>query len=87
MGLALKDGSKQVASIRKQGSFFLYRIEKFFELMLLPELTGGARVVQIGGGTRELYYYPKGTVQVTYVGKKVAKGMFIRFSMFFYMKA
>ena len=25
---------------------------------------GGARVLQIGGGTRDLYYYPKGTVQV-----------------------
>ena len=25
---------------------------------------GGASVLQIGGGTRDLYYYPKGTIQV-----------------------
>eukprot|EP01025_Chloroclados_australasicus_P048289 TRINITY_DN54676_c0_g1_i1.p1 TRINITY_DN54676_c0_g1~~TRINITY_DN54676_c0_g1_i1.p1 ORF type:complete len:251 (+),score=16.06 TRINITY_DN54676_c0_g1_i1:123-875(+) len=29
---------------------------------------GGARVIQIGGGTRQLFYYPKDTVQVTVVG-------------------
>jgi hypothetical protein len=25
---------------------------------------GGAKVVQLGGSTRDLYYYPKGTIQV-----------------------
>lgn len=35
---------------------------------------GGARVIQIGGGTRELYYYPKGTVQVMVVGDDIKKG-------------
>ncbi|GMH43762.1 hypothetical protein BSKO_11696 [Bryopsis sp. KO-2023] len=38
-------------------------------------IKGGARVVQIGGGTRELYYYPKGTVQVTFVGDDLNKGL------------
>eukprot|EP01024_Parvocaulis_polyphysoides_P021216 TRINITY_DN20056_c0_g1_i1.p1 TRINITY_DN20056_c0_g1~~TRINITY_DN20056_c0_g1_i1.p1 ORF type:complete len:265 (+),score=24.16 TRINITY_DN20056_c0_g1_i1:65-859(+) len=32
---------------------------------------GGARVIQIGGGTRQLYYYPKDTVLVTVVGPDV----------------
>jgi hypothetical protein len=34
----------------------------------------GARVIQLGGGTRELYYYPKDVVLVTNVGDKVNKG-------------
>jgi hypothetical protein len=32
------------------------------------------RVIQLGGGTRELYYYPKDVVLVTNVGEKVNKG-------------
>lgn len=35
----------------------------------------GARVIQLGGGTRELYYYPKDIVLVTNVGEKVNKGV------------
>jgi hypothetical protein len=35
---------------------------------------GGARVIQVGGGTRELYYYPRDVVQVTAVGECVNKG-------------
>jgi hypothetical protein len=34
----------------------------------------GVRVIQLGGGTRELYYYPKDVVLVTNVGEKVNKG-------------
>jgi hypothetical protein len=34
----------------------------------------GARVIQLGGGTRELYYYPKDVVLVVNVGEKVNKG-------------
>lgn len=36
---------------------------------------GGARVIQIGGGTRDLYYYPKDTVLVTAISPKLKKGM------------
>lgn len=31
---------------------------------------GGARVLQVGGSTRDLYYYPKGTVSVTVLLQK-----------------
>jgi hypothetical protein len=31
---------------------------------------GGARVLQVGGSTRDLYYYPKGTVSVTILLQK-----------------
>lgn len=30
--------------------------------------SGGAKVLQLGGNTKDLYYYPSGTVQVTVVG-------------------
>ena len=36
---------------------------------------GGARVIQIGGGTRDLYYYPKDTILVTAISPKLKKGM------------
>lgn len=35
----------------------------------------GATVMQLGGGTRELYYYPKDTMLVINVGENVNKGM------------
>lgn len=35
---------------------------------------GGARVIQIGGGTRDLYYYPKDTVLVTAISPNLKKG-------------
>ena len=38
-------------------------------------IVGGARVIQIGGGTRDLYYYPKDTVLVTAISPKLKKGM------------
>jgi len=34
----------------------------------------GATVIQLGGGTRELYYYPKNTMTVINVGENVNKG-------------
>jgi hypothetical protein len=34
----------------------------------------GATVIQLGGGTRELYYYPKNTMTVIIVGENVNKG-------------
>ena len=35
----------------------------------------GARVIQWGGGARQLYYYPKNTIQVTNVGESVNKSL------------
>ena len=29
---------------------------------------GGARVLQLGGTTRDIYYYPQGTVEVAVAG-------------------
>ncbi len=31
-------------------------------------------MIQLGGGTRELFYYPKDTIMVTAVGEKLNKG-------------
>ncbi|GAB4813176.1 hypothetical protein N2152v2_000222 [Parachlorella kessleri] len=36
---------------------------------------GGARVLQLGGSTRDLFYYPEGTVQVAVVGPDVKTGL------------
>ncbi|PSC74024.1 phosphatidylethanolamine N-methyltransferase [Micractinium conductrix] len=36
---------------------------------------GGARVLQLGGTTRDLYYYPAGTVQVTVGGADLKTGL------------
>jgi hypothetical protein len=36
---------------------------------------GGAVVLLSGGGTRDLYYMPKDTVKVTYVGEGLKKGL------------
>lgn len=33
----------------------------------------GAKVIQWGGGARQLYYYPKNTIQITNVGENVNK--------------
>ncbi|GLC40848.1 hypothetical protein PLESTB_000016200 [Pleodorina starrii] len=41
----------------------------------VPKGQPGPRVIQLQGGTRELYYYPKSTVQVTVVGENVNKGL------------
>lgn len=35
---------------------------------------GGARVIQVGGGSRDLYYYPKDTIAVTAISPKLKKG-------------
>lgn len=35
----------------------------------------GATVLQLGGTTRDLFYYPTGTVRVTVAGKNLAKGL------------
>lgn len=35
----------------------------------------GAKVIQWGGGARQLYYYPKNTIQVTNVGEAVNKSL------------
>lgn len=34
----------------------------------------GSKVIQLGGGTRELYYYPKDVMTVINVGEKANKG-------------
>ncbi|DBB18371.1 TPA: hypothetical protein ACH3X3_000023 [Trebouxia sp. C0006] len=36
---------------------------------------GSARVIQVGGGSRDLYYYPKDTVLVTAMSPKLKKGL------------
>ncbi|GFR49352.1 hypothetical protein Agub_g11376, partial [Astrephomene gubernaculifera] len=41
----------------------------------VPKGDPGPRVIQIQGGSRELYYYPKSTVQVTVVGEQLNKGL------------
>lgn len=33
---------------------------------------GGARVLQLGGSTRDLFYYPQGTVQVTVAARDLS---------------
>jgi hypothetical protein len=35
----------------------------------------GAKVLQLGGGTRELFYYPRETVLVTAIGDSMDAGM------------
>lgn len=35
---------------------------------------GGARVIQVNGSTRDVYYYPKGTVSVKVVGPSIRPG-------------
>lgn len=37
---------------------------------------GGASVLQIGGGTKLFYYYPKGTIQIAVTQSSTNKGMF-----------
>ncbi|GBF89091.1 hypothetical protein Rsub_01808 [Raphidocelis subcapitata] len=39
----------------------------------VPRGGNGAKVIQLGGGARQLYYYPKNVVQVTNVGDDVNK--------------
>ena len=34
-----------------------------------------SKVIQLGGGSRELFYYPKDTQQVTIVGEAINAGM------------
>ena len=42
---------------------------------LCLDCVGGARVLQLGGGVKELYYYPRDTVLVTAVGEKLRTGL------------
>ena len=37
--------------------------------------TGGAKVLQLGGTTRDLFYYPKGTVQITAASPDLTVGI------------
>ncbi|GIL79577.1 hypothetical protein Vretifemale_8899 [Volvox reticuliferus] len=41
----------------------------------VPKGEPGPRVIQLQGSTRELYYYPKSTLQVTVVGENINKGL------------
>lgn len=41
----------------------------------VPRTAPGARVLQLGGGARQLYYYPKATLQVTVVGEELNKSL------------
>ena len=49
--------------------FYLYsQLEYVTAAMLtrhVPREGSGANVIQVGGGTKELFYYPKNTLQVT----------------------
>ena len=38
---------------------------------------GGARVIQVGGGSRDLYYYPKDAVLVTAISPSLRKGVYL----------
>lgn len=42
---------------------------------------GGARVLQLGGSTRDIYYYPAGTQQVTVGGPDVKAGLWEQIGM------
>uniref|UniRef100_A0A383VYG1 Methyltransferase type 11 domain-containing protein n=1 Tax=Tetradesmus obliquus TaxID=3088 RepID=A0A383VYG1_TETOB len=59
--------------------FYLYsQLEYITAAMLtkyVPQAGKGATVIQLGGGTRELYYYPKNTMTVINVGENVNKGL------------
>ncbi|KAF6259010.1 hypothetical protein COO60DRAFT_1060647 [Scenedesmus sp. NREL 46B-D3] len=59
--------------------FYLYsQLEYITAAMLskyVPKAGKGATVIQLGGGTRELYYYPKNTMIVINVGENVNKGL------------
>jgi len=59
--------------------FVLYsQLEYITAAMLtqyVPREGRGAVVLQCGGGTRELYYYPKNCLQVTVVGEGVNKSL------------
>lgn len=36
---------------------------------------GGAKVLQLGGSTKDIFYYPEGTVQVAVLGPEVNAGL------------
>ena len=37
--------------------------------------SGGAKVLQLGGSTRDIFYYPKGTIQITAAAPDLAGGL------------
>ncbi|CAD7703986.1 unnamed protein product [Ostreobium quekettii] len=63
------------------GGFFAYRAYLYGQMeyitasMLTNNVPKGARVVQVGGGTREVFYYPKGTIQINVVGEDINEGL------------
>ncbi|KAI3423425.1 hypothetical protein D9Q98_010641 [Chlorella vulgaris] len=58
-----------VAALRLNG---YSRLEYVTAAMLSRHVKrGGARVLQLGGSTRDLFYYPEGTLQVTVGGPQV----------------
>jgi hypothetical protein len=38
-------------------------------------LLGGARVIQVGGGTKELYYYPNDATLIINIGENINPGL------------
>ncbi|EFN53520.1 expressed protein [Chlorella variabilis] len=69
LGLALAG----VAALRVSG---YSQLEYITAAMLARHVrSGGARVLQLGGSTRDLYYYPQGTVQVTVGGADINAGL------------
>ncbi|GAX85089.1 hypothetical protein CEUSTIGMA_g12509.t1 [Chlamydomonas eustigma] len=59
--------------------FYLYTQLEYITASMLsrhvPRTDKGANVIQVGGGSKELYYYPKNTMQVTIVGDGINKSL------------
>lgn len=55
---------------------YLYsQIEYITAAMLSRHVPAQSSVIQVGGGTKELFYYPKSTEKVVVVGENVNKGL------------
>jgi len=59
--------------------FYLYSQLEYITASMLtrhvPRGGNGASVIQVGGSTKDLFYYPKDTLQVSVVGEDVNKGL------------
>ena len=59
--------------------FYLYSQLEYITASMLtrhvPRGGNGATVIQVGGSTKDLFYYPKNTLQVSVVGEDVNKGL------------
>jgi len=51
------------------------QVEYVTAAMLSRNLKKAAKIIQLGGGTRELFYYPPQTIQVTAIGEDLNAGL------------